>query len=146
MKNFRRRWSWLVVAVLTLFPCTVRAVASHSTVAVITNETGAHLGAYFQSLAQAPEVGRVVLADPDGNAEASARELLGEKLTAVYPHQEALYAAETPVMALITMEARTAPAAIRAASSKYGEPRGGLRSPRTVPARCVGSARRALPR
>jgi len=115
MQDIRMRWLWLAVVGLMAFPYTALADQSPSTVAVITNETGAHLGAYFRSLADAPEVGRVVLADPDGNAEALARELLDQKLTAVYTGEAALYAAETPVMALITMEAREAPRAIRAA-------------------------------
>jgi len=41
-------------------------------VAVITHAGGAHLGAYLSSLAAAEEVESVVLADPDGAAEAEA--------------------------------------------------------------------------
>ncbi len=115
MPGIHRLWSWGVALGFLVLTCTARGVSPPSTVAVITNETGAHLGAYFRSLAAAPEVGRVVLADPDGEAEEGARKLLGEKLTAVYSGEAALYAAESPVMALVTMEAREAPRAVRAA-------------------------------
>lgn len=84
-------------------------------VAVITNETGAHLGAYFSGLARTKEAAAVVLADPDGNAEEQAREALGDKLTTVYKDRDEMLAAEKPAMALISMEARLAPAAIEAA-------------------------------
>lgn len=84
-------------------------------VGVITHAGGAHLGAYFDGLAKTEEVASVVLADPDGNAEAMAREALGEKLTTVYADRDELLAKEQPGMALISMEAKLAPAAINAA-------------------------------
>lgn len=84
-------------------------------VAVLTHAGGAHLGIYFRALAETAEVGTVALSDPDGNAEADARAALGDKLAQVYRNPEALFAAEKPVMALVSMEAALAPAAIDAA-------------------------------
>ena len=49
--------------------------------AVITHAGGAHLDIYFKSLAHISEVTSVVLADPDGNAESNAGNVLGAKLT-----------------------------------------------------------------
>ena len=42
-------------------------------VGLITHAGGAHLALYFLALAKTQEVGSVVLADPDGNAESEAR-------------------------------------------------------------------------
>ena len=84
-------------------------------VAVITHAGGAHLGAYFNALAQTAEAESVVLADPDGNAEAGARSALGDKLTRVYKDRNELLSAEKPVMALISVEARLGPDVIDAA-------------------------------
>ena len=85
------------------------------TVAVLTNDTGAHLGAYFPALAASPEAGRVVLGDPSGKAEAGARRGLGKKLVKVYKDHGELLAAEKPEMALVSMESRVAPRVIRQA-------------------------------
>lgn len=84
-------------------------------VGVITNAGGAHLDAYFSGLAHAPEATTVVLADEHGQATALARKALGEKLTAVHEGMERMLAEEKPDMALISLEARLAPVAIRAA-------------------------------
>lgn len=83
--------------------------------AIITNASGAHLEAYYTGLAKSAEVVSVVLADPDGNAEEKAREILGTKLTRVYQDRAELFASEKPNLAVITMEAVQAPEAIRAA-------------------------------
>ena len=85
------------------------------TVAVLTNETGAHLGAYFPALAASPEAKRVVLGDPSGQAVAAARRGLGEKLARVYRSHAELLEAETPALALVSLEARSAPPLIRQA-------------------------------
>ena len=102
--------------------CTVLAGAADSapdnakvTVAVITRAGGAHVEMYFHALAQAEEVGSVVLADPDGTFETNARGTLGAKFAKVYADYHELIANEKPVMALISMEAKLAPAAIDAA-------------------------------
>ena len=83
--------------------------------ALISHLGGAHVELYMEGLAAAESVARVVLADPDGNWEDSAREKLGSKLAAVYADPLALLAAETPAMALISMEAKVSPPVIRAA-------------------------------
>lgn len=85
------------------------------TVAVVTHAGGAHLGQYFEALAEIAEVGEVVLSDADGTIEASARGALGDKLSRVYASPEALFAEVKPVMALVSMEAALSPAAIDAA-------------------------------
>ena len=85
------------------------------TAAVLTNDTGAHLGAYFPALAASPEAGRVVLGDPSGKAVAGARRGLGKKVVKVYKDHGELLAAEKPEMALVSMESRVAPRVIRQA-------------------------------
>ena len=85
------------------------------TAAVLTNETGAHLGAYFPALAASPEATRVVLGDPSGQAVAGAKRGLGEKLAKVYRSHAELLAAEKPALALVSLESRSAPAVIRQA-------------------------------
>jgi len=84
-------------------------------VAVITHAGGAHLSAYFNGLAHSPEATSVVLADPQGTAAEMARKILGDKLTAIHQDRDRLLAEEKPDMALVSMEARLAPAAIAAA-------------------------------
>ncbi|MCA9230962.1 MAG: Gfo/Idh/MocA family oxidoreductase [Planctomycetales bacterium] len=84
-------------------------------VGFVTHAGGAHLDAYFTALAAAEEVGSVVLADADGKSETMARNILGEKLRQVYKDCNRLFAQEKPAMALISMEAKESPAAIRAA-------------------------------
>ena len=85
------------------------------TVAVLTNETGAHLGAYFPALAASPEAGRVVLADPSGQAVDGARRALGDKLAKVYRSHAELLKVEKPSLALVSLESRSAPPLIRQA-------------------------------
>ncbi len=82
---------------------------------VITNAEGAHLDLYFSALAEAQEVASVVLADPSGKTVSGARKCLGEKLAATYDSCQAMLDRETPVMALVSLEARLAPPAIEAA-------------------------------
>ncbi len=78
-------------------------------VALITHAGAAHLEAYLAGLAATVEAESVVLADPDGNAEASARKHLGAKLKQVYKSSQELWKNEQPKMALVTMEAKVAP-------------------------------------
>lgn len=85
------------------------------TVGVLTHDGGAHLGHYFTSLAQAEEVTAVVLSDPSGNAVPDAREKLGKKLAGVYQDPDVLLREAKPLMALVTMEAVSAPPVIDAA-------------------------------
>jgi len=84
-------------------------------VAVVTHRGGAHLDAYFGSLANIAEAESVVLADLDGTAEPMARKLLKDKLKGVYKSSKELFAKETPGAALISMEAALAPPRIHEA-------------------------------
>lgn len=84
-------------------------------VAVLTNETGAHLGAYFSALKEIDAVKSVFLADPSGKQVDFARKELGTKLSEVYPRTETLFQQQHPQMALVTMEASQAPASINLA-------------------------------
>ncbi|HRK36571.1 MAG TPA: Gfo/Idh/MocA family oxidoreductase [Candidatus Hydrogenedentes bacterium] len=86
----------------------------HITAGVITNAGGAHLGIYFEALAKVDEVRAVVLADADGASETMARNALGEKLTKVYTDRDAMLATEKPAMAVVSLEAKLSPEAIRA--------------------------------
>ena len=84
-------------------------------VAVITQAGGAHLSAYFPALAAAPEVGEVVLGDPSGESVVAARKALGDRLKTVSADPLKLLADERPGMALVSMEAASAPPLIDAA-------------------------------
>jgi predicted dehydrogenase len=84
-------------------------------VGVLTHAGGAHLSAYFESLAETDEVESVTLADPDGNSAEMARKVLGKKLVQVYKDHGELLRQEKPPMALVTMEAALAPPVIDAA-------------------------------
>ena len=93
----------------------VEKVEAKIPVAVITQADGAHLGLYFQSLAQAPEVGAVALGDASGQNVESARRHLGAKLKAVHTDVGAMLREFKPTMALVSMEAKAAPPGIEAA-------------------------------
>lgn len=84
-------------------------------VGVMTQAGGAHLSLYFQSLQKIAEVSEVVLADPDGASEAEARSILGEKLTKTYRSYEEMLTNEKPGMALVSVEGKRGPGAIRLA-------------------------------
>jgi len=84
-------------------------------VGVITNAEGAHVDLYFSALAETQEVESVVLADPSGKVVSDARKRLGNKLTATYDSFAAMLDRETPVLALVSLEARLAPPAVEAA-------------------------------
>ena len=79
------------------------------TVAVLTHAGGAHVGAYYDSLAAADEAKEVVLCDPDGTYVEPARKTLKEKLTAVYKSTAELFAKHKPGMALVTYKPALAP-------------------------------------
>jgi predicted dehydrogenase len=85
------------------------------TVAVLTNETGAHLSAYFAALKDIKTVKEVVLSDPGQTQVKAARSQLGSKLTAIYDQPETLFQQEKPDLVLVTMQARQAPQAINLA-------------------------------
>ncbi len=84
-------------------------------VAVLTNETGAHLSAYFSALSQIDEVKNVVLSDPSQQQVKLAKNQLGSKLSQVYEKADTLLGKEKPDLALVTMEARQAAQSINLA-------------------------------
>ena len=94
---------------------TASAQAKRIKVAVVTGADGAHLSAYFPALAETAEASPVVLSDPSGESFAAARAALGDKLAATYKSLDEMLATEKPELALVTMEAIHAPAAIDAA-------------------------------
>ena len=81
-------------------------------VGILTNKTGAHVGAYLNALRDTEACESVVLADPDGHWVDSARKVLGGKLKAVYRDTKLMLAKEKPTMAMVTMEAKIAPPVI----------------------------------
>jgi hypothetical protein len=80
-------------------------------VGVITNAEGAHLDAYFSSLAKTAEVSGVALADPSGKTVAQARTVLGKKLRGVHKEAGELLKTVRPQMALVSLPADVAAAA-----------------------------------
>lgn len=90
-------------------------MAKQISVAVLTNETGAHLSAYFSALKEIDEVKEVFLSDPSQQQVKSAQSQLGSKLKDVYQTPEILFQNEKPNLALVTMEARQAPRSINLA-------------------------------
>jgi predicted dehydrogenase len=83
-------------------------------VGLIAHPDGAHLTIYFSSLAGTPEVGDVFLADPTGETFDRAREILKEKLKGTY-RDVRMMLEKKPLMAVVSLEAATAPPAIDAA-------------------------------
>jgi predicted dehydrogenase len=81
-------------------------------VGVITNAEGAHLDAYFPSLAKTEEVAGVVLADPSGKTEARARTALGKKFRGLHKDAGEMLKKVRPAMALVSLPADVASAAI----------------------------------
>lgn len=90
-------------------------MAAPVAVGVLTNAGAAHLDLYFAALAQSEEAKTVALADPSGQSVPSARKILGEKLTAVFPTAAELLSQRKPTLALVSLEAASAPPVIEAA-------------------------------
>lgn len=84
-------------------------------VAVLTHAGGPHLDSYFTALAASTEVGEVSVADPSGATFAAAQKALGLKLKSTGKDVATVLRDAKPKMALVTMEAVLAPAAIDAA-------------------------------
>lgn len=84
-------------------------------VGLITQPEGAHLGAYLDALRSIDEAAGVAVADVTGGAEAAARKALGDKFLGAYRDVGAMLRETRPALALVTMEAAQAPAAIDAA-------------------------------
>src|SRR5262245_13285020 len=83
--------------------------------AVITQQDGAHLADYFGSLAKVEEAESVALVDPSGKSEAAARKALGAKFHAAYEDRASMLKEFAPHLAVVSLEAAAAPAAIDAA-------------------------------
>lgn len=83
-----------------------------TSVGVITNPEGAHLGAYFEALAKTTEVESVVLADTTGGTVDQATRVLGSKLKKTYQDVRAMLTDSSPLMALVSLEAGLAPPVI----------------------------------
>lgn len=84
-------------------------------VAVITQAQGAHLADYFEALARIEEAEAVALADPSGKSADVARKALGKKLVEVFNDPSTLLKRFEPHLAVVSLEAVKAPAAIGAA-------------------------------
>ena len=113
----RRSFAKILGAGAALLPAAAAGTPARDgiKVGVLTHPGGAHLGAYFSALAAADEVAAVSLSDPGRQNLADARQALGEKLSAVYDEPAGLVRAESPAMALVSMEAALAPPAIEVA-------------------------------
>lgn len=85
------------------------------TVGVLTGAGAAHLQNYLTALADIDEVTAVALADPSGQSVAVARKALGGKLVETFDSYADLLRRRKPTMALVTLEAATAPPVIDAA-------------------------------
>ncbi len=90
-------------------------MADPITVVLATHAGAAHVTAYLDALAAAEDCNAVVLADPDGAWAEEARKRLGAKLKSVEADPAAAFAGQRAGMALVTMEARRAPAVIETA-------------------------------
>lgn len=82
-------------------------------VALVTEAGGAHLEAYLEALRDASECGEVALFDASGESFPKAKEILGEKLSAVFKDLDRLLVAADPDFALVSMEAVNGPPVIR---------------------------------
>lgn len=87
---------------------------AEATVAVLTDANNAHLDAYLIGLRDTREVSGVIVADPSGQSEATARKILGERLRG-FERQHAKALEQRPVMALVTLEAAQSPPVIEMA-------------------------------
>lgn len=81
-------------------------------VGIITNAEGAHLDAYFASLASTVEASAVFLADPSGKTVERARAALKAKLQGVFKEPAAMLKKSSPQMALVSLPADQATQAI----------------------------------
>ncbi len=81
-------------------------------VAVVTESGGAHVDAYFAALRDTPECSEVVVFDESETCFAQAREILGEKLSAVFQSLDRMLQVANPDMAFVSMESVHAPPVI----------------------------------
>lgn len=90
-------------------------MATQIRVGLITQEGGAHIDQYLQSLALAEEAVSVSVADPSGKAIPLAAKLLGKKLVGTYASAKELLGKERPELALVTVDGLAAPPLIESA-------------------------------
>ncbi|MEO6741293.1 MAG: Gfo/Idh/MocA family oxidoreductase [Chthoniobacteraceae bacterium] len=88
---------------------------ARTTVIVLTDAGGAHLGEYLKALSVTDEVESVIVADPSGDCEAAAKQTLGAKLKGFERDHAKALAGHQATLALVTMEAVKAPPVIHAA-------------------------------
>ena len=98
------------------------------TVALVTNRTGAHIGAYLNAMRDTKACGAVVMADPDNRWTEAARKTLGPKLKAVHADAKVMLAKDKPAMAIVSMEAKAAPAATKPIAPKTRCPVSSIRA------------------
>lgn len=84
-------------------------------VGVLTQADGAHLPEFFESLAKTPEAEEVAIADPSGQCEKLARELLGAKLVRFFASHDRLLKEFDPALAIVTVEPVLSPEVIHQA-------------------------------
>jgi predicted dehydrogenase len=85
------------------------------TVGLLTDAGGAHLGAYYQSLASSPEVAAVAVSDPSGQHLEAAKKALGNKYIEGFKDPGALLAQVRPQAVLVSLEAVQSPPVIERA-------------------------------
>lgn len=90
-----------------------RGMPEALSVALVTEAGGAHLDAYFEALRDSPECGEVAVFDASGESFPKAKEILGDKLSAVFKDLDRLLSAADPDFALVSMEAVNAPPVLR---------------------------------
>ncbi|MBM4437261.1 MAG: Gfo/Idh/MocA family oxidoreductase [Actinobacteria bacterium] len=83
-----------------------------ATVAVVTDQDGAHLSAYYEGLKSVRDVSEVVLVDPSGTLRQDAQAVLEDRLTQTYASVDAMLKAVRPAMAIVTLPGDKAPAQI----------------------------------
>ena len=84
------------------------------TVALVSHLGGPHVTAYIDGLAAATAVTRVALVSPDGAWVEECQAALGDKLGAIYTDIDAMFASETPILAVVAYEAVLGPPIVRA--------------------------------
>jgi predicted dehydrogenase len=85
-----------------------------ATFAVITEQTGDHLGGLLKGLSSSAAAS-VAMSDPSGTRFAEAEAALGAKLAGRYVSAAEMLAATRPLLTIITMEGHRSPAMVRLA-------------------------------
>ena len=85
-----------------------------ATFAVITEQTGDHVGGLLKGLSSSAAAS-VAISDPSGMRFAEAEAALGAKLAGRYVSAAEMLAATRPLLTIITMEGHRSPAMVRLA-------------------------------